>query len=358
MRFGNRTYEFQGSFDTEINHVNKGEKLTMNTDRAVGVAANQVVQRMGEAAENFLAGLAVDQRRQAQFALDDHTERTSWYYFPTEHRHGLPFTEMDRNQQRLAQKLIISGLSQSAYVTATTIMGLETTLDAIEGFVRDLWWRDSRLYYVSIFGEPNDKAAWGWRFEGHHISLNYTLVGGQIVAPTPTFFGSNPGETSLLGGHSLRPLASIEDLARTLLHELSAEQRAQVLLSPVAPPDMTQLNRPYIIEEAIPGPVAGIVDPPGVAAQYANMENFSKELGATHDHLAAVRYTSAPKGIAAAAMNGTQREILLALIGDYIHRMPDELAEIELNKLHERGIEKIHFAWAGGVERRQPHSNG
>ena len=93
---------------------------------------------------------------------------------------------MDRNQQRLAQKLVMTGLSRGGYNIATTIMGLETLLDAKEGFTSQIWWRDSRLYHLTIFGTPDTTGAWGWRFEGHHISLNYTLVNGQIVAPDTT----------------------------------------------------------------------------------------------------------------------------------------------------------------------------
>ena len=178
---------------------------TMHTHHPTGLAARQVVQRMGEAAENFLAALSTDQRAQAQIDFADQSARTEWYYTPIERR-GLPFTEMDRLQQRRAQALITTGLSTAGYVTASTIMGIETWLDAKEGFTNKLNWRDSRLYFVTIFGQPDEKQPWGWRFEGHHISLNYTIVGGQIVAPTPTFFGSNPAESPLSSTKFVAPV--------------------------------------------------------------------------------------------------------------------------------------------------------
>ncbi|MEZ4730629.1 MAG: DUF3500 domain-containing protein [Caldilineaceae bacterium] len=326
----------------------------MNTDSPTGASARQLVQRMGEAAENFLAALATDQRATAQLDFADQAERTTWHYTPTP-RQGLPFTEMDRTQQRLAQKLIMTGLSRGGYNTATTIMGLETLLDAKEGFSAQIWWRDSRLYHLTIFGAPDERAPWGWRFEGHHISLNYTIVGGQIVAPTPTFFGSNPAESPLIGNNSLRPLAGIEDLARDLMHALSADQQRQALLTSVAPPDIVMLNRPFVVERALPAQTPGIDDTLAVASQFRTMERLAQERGVTEADLEPVRYTDVPKGVAAGAMTAAQQEILLALIGDYIHRMPEELAEIELNKLKERGVGHIHFAWAGGIERRQPH---
>jgi Protein of unknown function (DUF3500) len=328
--------------------------MTMTTDRATGTAARTVVQRMGEAANNFLAALSTDQRAKAQLAFADQAERTNWHYTPIP-RQGLPLKEMDRKQQRLAQALISSGLSRPGWVTAATIMGLETMLDVIEGWTTELWWRDVTLYYVSIFGQPDGQQPWGWRFEGHHISLNYTIVGGQIVAPTPTFFGANRADAPLLGSHSLRPLAGIEDLARDLMHSLSHTQQAQALLTPIAPPDLVQLNRPFVVDKALPFKTPGIEDPANVASQYAALERMIKERGMTMADLEAVRYSTNPQGVAAAAMTPAQREILLALIGDYIHRMPEELAEIEMNKLHTLGIDHIHFAWAGGLERRQPH---
>ena len=326
----------------------------MNTESPTGATARQLVQRMGEAAENFLAALSTDQRATAQLAFANQEERTTWYYTPTP-RQGLPFTQMDRKQQRLAQKLIMTGLSRGGYNVATTIMGLETLLDGKEGFTAELWWRDSRLYHVTIFGTPDDKEPWGWRFEGHHISLNYTIVGGQIVAPTPTFFGSNPAESPLIGNTSIRPLAGIEDLARDLMHALSAEQQRKALLTPVAPPDIVTLNRPAVVDGVLPAQTPGIDDTVAVASNFRTMDNLARERGVTLADLESVRYSTIPKGVAAGAMNAGQQEILLALIGDYIHRMPEELAEIEMNKLKQNGIDGIHFAWAGGIERRQPH---
>lgn len=326
----------------------------MNTESPTGAAARQLVQRMGEAAENFLAALATDQRATAQLDFANQAERTTWYYTPTP-RQGLPFTEMDRIQQRLAQKLIMTGLSRGGYNVATTIMGLETLLDGKEGFTAETWWRDSRLYHVTIFGSPDDKQPWGWRFEGHHISLNYTIVGGQIVAPTPTFFGSNPAESPLIGNTSVRPLAGIEDLARDLMHALSADQQHKALLTPIAPPDITMLNRPFVVDGALPAQTPGIDDTLAVASNFRTMARLAEERGVTMADLEPIRYTTAPKGVAAGAMTAGQQEILLALIGDYIHRMPEELAEIEMNKVKQGGIAGIHFAWAGGIERRQPH---
>ncbi|MEM7125733.1 MAG: DUF3500 domain-containing protein [Chloroflexota bacterium] len=319
-----------------------------------GSGAVALVQRMGEAAADFLASLSTDQRIQTQLDFSDQSERTNWHYTPVE-RKGLPFTEMDRQQQRLAQKLVTTGLSRGGYNTATTIMGIETLLDAKEEWTAPLWWRDSKLYHVTIFGEPSVDKPWGWRFEGHHISLNYTIVGGQIVAPTPTFFGSNPARSPLGQTAWLRPLSAIEDLARELVYEFDEGQRASAVVTPIAPPDIVALNRPVILDQMLPGETPGIVDPSNVSDQFQNLEKFKQALGAEAEHLEAVRYTTKPKGIQGAQMSYAQQEILLKLIGEYIHRMPDELAEIEMAKVKEQGVDQIHFVWAGPIEPYQPH---
>ncbi|MCB0124681.1 MAG: DUF3500 domain-containing protein [Caldilineaceae bacterium] len=327
----------------------------MHTHQPTGNAARELVQRMGEAANNFLAALSTDQRAKAQLDFADELERTAWHYFPIL-RKGLPLGEMDRPQERLAQRLLATGLSREGWVTTTTIMGLERTLDGIEGWTAmPDWWRDANFYFVTIFGQPDGKQPWGWRFDGHHVCLNYTIVDGQIVAPTPTFFGSNPADSDLLGKYSIRPLAGIEDLARQLIHDLSAEQRAIAMLSPKAPNDIVTLNRPYTVDKSIPAPMDGVDDPPSVRAQYPAIERAMATQGLTLADFAPLRYTEQAKGIAVTSMNNAQREILMALIGDYIKRMPEELAAIEMGKLEAQGLDNLHFAWAGGLERRQPH---
>jgi hypothetical protein len=205
-----------------------------NSEANSGQEGKIVVERMGEAASGFLASLAGDQRAQATFEFSDQEERTRWYYTPND-RAGLPLTEMEPGQQRLAHQLVAAGLSRAGYATATTIMGLEALLDALEGWRCQGPVRDTRFYYLSVSGAPDPKKPWGWRFEGHHISLNYTILGGRIIAPTPTFFGANPAATSLGGAGTLRPLASVEDLARELVRDLDEGQRAAALIAPAAP---------------------------------------------------------------------------------------------------------------------------
>jgi hypothetical protein len=313
----------------------KGNPMT-TTHNEPPDGAHTVAERMGEAATNWLASLSADQRTQAVLSFDNQEKRTSWYYTPTE-RDGLPLAEMERRQQRLAHQLTATGLSRAGYMTASTIMGLETALDALEGWRRSRRGRDPELYYLSVFlpagsSGPDATKPWGWRFEGHHISLNYTIAGGRLASPTPTFFGANPAEAPLSATRMLRPLAGVEDLARELAQSLDDGQRARAILSSVAPADIVLANRPFVPTDTGTGendPQSGVQE--------------------------AVRYTPAPKGLAAGAMADAQREILMALIGEYIHRMPDEVAEFEAAELQRRRVDGIHFAWAGGLERRQGH---
>jgi hypothetical protein len=307
----------------------------------VGEATRQVAQRMGEAAANFLASLSPEQKAKTQYALNDEARRTFWHYTPIP-RDGLPLAEMDRPQQQLAQKLVAAGLSEGGFGIASVIMGLETTLDMREGWTRPLPGRDSRLFYLRIFGEPGDQEPWGWSFEGHHISLNYTIAQGQIVAPTPTFFGANPAGSPLGRKGMLRPLESIEELARDLMHTLDEGQRAHAIIAKAAPPDIVLTNRAYVVEGAL-------LNGPKAVDDWRAREQV-------HDHeLEKLRYLSTPQGLASGALNDAQQELLNALVGEYIYRMPDELAELEMKKLQAAGATPLHFAWAGGLERGQGH---
>lgn len=311
-------------------------------------------ERMGEAATRFLATLASDQRAQALMNFADEAERTRWFYTPNPRR-GLPLSQMMRHQQRLAHQLVALGLSRTGYATVAAIMGLESILDMKEAWQRPDPGRDPALYYLSIFGEPTAKGAWGWRFEGHHVSVNYTLMNGQIVSPTPTFFGANPAETPLSDVATLRPLAGVEDLARELLHALTAEQRPQAILSPAAPPDIVQSNRPRVVDGAVPRSGAAMVGREMTAAEAEEWRQEKRALGYSDEREEALRFTLQPKGLPATAMTSAQRELLLRLLREYINRMPDDIAAIESAQLDQQRLDAVHFVWAGGLERRQPH---
>ena len=208
-----------------------------------------------------------------------------------------------------ALRLLRSGLSHAAYVTATTIIGLENVLDAIERwrstFGRERG-RDPGLYYVRVFGEPLEHTTWGWRFGGHHVSVNHTVVDGELASSTPCFLGADPASAPLLGPHPLRPLAGAEDLGRELVRSLDAGQFDRALLSPVAPVDLVSANRPQVGDGDRPLPLAAIFRQPlpapmhdALATSQAAMETT---VGLRAEHVDAVALTSTPKGLPAAAL--------------------------------------------------------
>ena len=272
---------------------------------------------MAGAAADWLASLDAAGRAKACFPFPATGERTTWYYTPTE-RGGLPLAEMGPVSQRLAHRLVASGLSEGGYNTAATVMGLENVLDAREGWRRGYdgrtvphRGRDPQLYFVSVFGDPG-AGSWGWRVGGHHVALNYTLAEDGGVSASPLFLGANPATSRLVGPGVLRPLAAEEDLGRGLLDALAPEQRATALLSPEAPDDILQRNRRRV------------------------------QIGP-------------PEGLAAAGMLPQQRELLAGLLRQYFGRLPGPLAELQTERVMGERLEAVHFGWAGSPEPGRPH---
>jgi hypothetical protein len=288
-----------------------------------GAAANGTVRmesdtarRMASAASNFLALLTPDQRARTVYPADNE-ERFNWHFVPKE-RNGITFKEMDGAQQKLAHALLASGLSREGYGKAVSIMALERILFQIENTTRRFP-RDPDLYHVTVFGEPSDAKPWGWRVEGHHVSVNMLVVPGQegksslAVASTPHFFGANPARVPEgFPAAGLRVLAAEEDIARHLLTSL----------------DGALMKRAVIASEA-----------------YSDILTRNERRVKPDD----------PAGVRAADMGADQRHILMDLIEEYVHRMPFDVADTRLNRIAKEGTGHIHFAWAGGEHVGDPH---
>jgi hypothetical protein len=286
---------------------------------------------MTEAASAFLDALDASQREKASFAFDDEVERRNWGYFPRDF-HGLPLAAMEAAQQKLAHALVSSVLSLRAYAQVTTIIALENVLDRIEGGIVK---RDPSRYFVSLFGSPAD-AVWGWRFEGHHVSLNFAVAKGESISATPLFLGANPAEAG-----AVRPCAREEDAARELLLSLSADQRASAVICDTAPPDIVLLNAPRVPDAALPG-AAG--DNPFIRAQFDALSDDQRQ-ALRYDH-------AAPTGLPSSELDASQRALLQQLIEVYVERLPKGLASIERDRLSN---DDISFAWAGEDRPRRPH---
>ena len=276
---------------------------------ATSIIAHVAVDEMSDAATKFLGSLKPEQAEKASFKLKD-DERQNWHFVPKA-RKGLPIKEMTAEQRKLATKLLRSGLSEHGYGKATNIMSLETILRELEG-PNSRMTRDPELYYVTVFGKPDPKGTWGWRVEGHHLSVNFTIVKGEYMAGTPSFFGSNPAEVRTGARKGVRALADEEDRGRELIKALSPEQREQAIFDKVALKDIVTMA-----------------------------ERRVKPLE--------------QKGIPAAKLSGEQKQKLLAVVKAYVERNRPELAKEDLRKIEQSGIEKLYFAWAGGIEKGEGH---
>ncbi len=330
-----------------------------------GLEPSTVPPVMAREAAALLALLDGAQRAKICFGFPDEEERQRWFYTPTE-RGGLPLAEMTAPQQRQAHRLIATGLSAPGYATVATIMGLENVLAAQEGWTDEPYpgraapsrRRDPLLYYLSIFGEPGS-AAWGWRLGGHHVCLHYTIAGGALTTPTPSFLGANPAAVTLTGGVPARPLSGEEDLARALLHSLDAEQRTAALLSTAAPPDIITENRPRVAYDTDFQPpdrlVGNVMTPEERAATLRRNAARSVDLGYGPEQAAALRIPSQPRGLPATRMTAEQRTALERLLHRYLGRMPAAIARREAARITGTALDAVHFGWAGSAAPGSPH---
>jgi hypothetical protein len=275
------------------------------------IAAERSIAAMGEAATRLLAELTPEQRQQAAFPMAS-DERLRWHFIPNEMfpRKGLAFRAMTESQRARAHDLLKAGLSQRGYMTAAAIIELENVLRRMEKGGR--FARDPVDYQFTVFGTPGAKDAWGWRVEGHHLSLHFTIAGGRAVATSPTFTGSNPAEVREGAEKGKRVLAPLEDLGRAMVMALDEGHRKTATYDPVAPGDILTMNKNDI------APLA-------------------------------------PVGLAAAEMTPDQRAALTRLIEAYTSMMADDLAADRMAKVKAAGMEKITFAWAGPLEKGAKH---
>lgn len=269
------------------------------------VRAHAPAVDMLEAAKAFLGKLSPAQKAKATYALTD-AERENWNFVPIA-RQGLPFKEMSAEQHDLAAALLRTGLGQRGIVRAEAIMAMELVLKELENN-QPAGRRDPTNYFTTIFGEPSADKSWGWRFEGHHLSFNFTVVDGSHVFFTPSFIGSNPGEVMAGPRKGERVLGEEEDLGLALINSLDEAQRKIAVFDAKAPGEIITTNKHR-------------VDP------------------------------LSPAGIAAAQLQPAQKAKLLELVKVYLSRCRTEIADAEFASISAAGLDKITFAWAGGFAR-------
>jgi len=266
---------------------------------------------MVEAARAFLGTLDPTEKSQATFPFNSE-ERFRWFYTPVS-RKGISLREMTNAQQQAALNLLHVGLSAKGYNKAETIRRLEDVLRELERGSGPT--RDPELYFVTFFGEPSESEVWGWRYEGHHCSQNWTIVNGKSIAGlanSPQFFGANPAKVRSGPMKGTRVLGAEEDLAWSLVKSLNPAQRAEAVLSATAPADILTNNQ----------------------------------------RLAAIRED---KGIPYVKLGKEQQGTLLALIEEYLSAQPQVPAQARLEKIRNAGLEHIKFAWMGGLDDGEGH---
>ena len=220
---------------------------------------------------------------------------------------------MSSAQRSLAFGLLKTGLSDEGFMKATTIMALEEILLVEEHGTGPV--RDPELYFFTVFGTPGDQGKWGWRVEGHHLSLNFTLQNGVVTSASPSFFGSNPAEVrpAHLGRQGMRNLVDVEGTALKLLGSLDADQKKKAVVAEQAVPEVRGGNLPQ-------APV------------------------------------SAPEGIAFKDLNDDQKATLRGLIAAYADDLAPEPARDWLEQIQLAGYDKVHFAWTGVADRSGGHA--
>ena len=245
-----------------------------------------------------------DQQKQATLPFD-HEERSFWHFTPSPHR-GLIWETMNSNQRQALTRLLATGLSEKGLSKTREIMALEGVLRDLEGREKDDRYRHPELYYFMLFGQPGN-GPWGWRYEGHHVSLNYTSVSNK-VSVTPAFMGANPAEVPHGPEKGKRVLAKEEDMARELLASFRQDQLKQVVIAGKAPDEIvTGMDRKAMLDKR--------------------------------------------EGLKYKQMDSNQQQLLRALVQNYLDNMEGGIAKEQLNEIEAEGWENIYFAWAGAMER-------
>lgn len=261
-----------------------------------------------QAARQFLATLEPAKAQKARYAYDS-AERFNWHFVPKE-RNGLNFKEMTPEQQKAALTLLRVGVSANGVKRLETLRQMENVLREMEqgrGAARD-----PDLYFFTIFGEPSDKGKWGWRYEGHHVSLQWSVNDGKIVADTPQFLGANPGEIRDGAMKGTRLLAKEEDLGYELVQSLDEKQRQSAIVGATAPNEiLTGNSRQAAIQE--------------------------------------------DKGVAYSELASAQKKILEKLIVQHAALQTPELSKKRMTGIRRAGVDNVKFAWMGSMERGKGH---
>lgn len=264
---------------------------------------------VNDIATRFLASLDETQKEKALLKQDAEV-RTEWHFFPPSmfDREGIPLKELNTQQVALLHELLQEYLSESGYKKAMGAIEVEGILRDLTG---DSVFRDTGRYYTTFYGEPSTSKPWSWGFEGHHVSLNFTVDGGEVTY-VPMFYGASPGivMTGPRKGH--RSLANEEDLGLKLINLLDSKQQKQATIKGDTFGDIVSLNR-------------------------SEVSPFD------------------PAGIKVSDMNPIQQTLLFQLVNEYISSVPEKAAKLRMEKIKAEALDEIYFAWAGAKALGKAH---
>jgi hypothetical protein len=305
----------------------------------LGYAAPRTISRMLFATWALLGSLDSGQQASALLPMSD-PRRLDWDFIPKPDRTGIPMFALNRHQRTVAHALLKAGLSMRGYSQALSVMATENVLREREAIDRGFGvlagdFRDPDAYYFTFFGRPGFEDTWGWRVIGHHLSLNYTIVGQRYLTATPCNIGAQPVPAGVLN-----PLGRDEDEAFALLHSLAEPLRKQARIHPVAPADFVTRQVPRVGAVELPD-----YEDLGIPTYRINDQDR-----------AALRFTrAAPAGVCADQMTDEQWRTLRGLLLGHTERITEELAEQYQALIDSLGRPDVHFAWAGGLEPGTPH---
>lgn len=253
----------------------------------------------------FLNLLDESQKTKVLYAYDDE-ERFNWHFVPRE-RNGLPFKEMNEKQHQAALALLKTCLSEQGYQKANNIIALENVLREVESRPADDTYRDPMNYSITIFGTPAVDSLWGWRIEGHHMSINFSSADSQIISSTPTFWGSNPAVVRTGRYRGRQILKQETDLGFTLVNSLDMNQLRTAVIAEKAPADIITGNQ-----------------------RKAELQE--------------------PSGLAYTEMSEQQKKLLMQLLNVYVKNYQLGFSKRLMEKIEKAGVENLSFAWAGSLQ--------
>ncbi|MEZ5038681.1 MAG: DUF3500 domain-containing protein [Saprospiraceae bacterium] len=265
-------------------------------------------QSLRDAVDSFINSLTPDQRKNTLFEIES-DEWRKWHNIEWYERQGLGLFEMNDDQKQLAFNILKASLSAKGFQKSKNIM-------AMEGYLKQLVIKEQQIsqeridllghdkFYFTIMGIPSESEPWGWQIDGHHLVINYFVLGDQVVM-TPTFMGSEPNYIEEGPDAGVRTFYEEEKKGLTLYQSLDVDQKEKATLWD---------KKEY---------------------QFNQSEAFQDNQ--------VIPY----QGIKVSFLSVEQKELLIALIEEYVGDIKSEHAEIKMTEVKQH-LDDTWFSWVGG----------